>query len=123
MYCQKSNAYSVQNNKIQYDKSKLLIHPSSEIPYWRIVKNQAPIQFNGTHTYIHIKRQIVARIIILKGAQSQETKFITQDYNPQYSSRLKSLKLLPILYLFQLKDLVLNLHKNHFSYIQHLVIE
>ncbi len=44
-------------------------------------------------------------IILLEGVQRRATKCITQDYISPYSSRLKSLKLLPISYWFELKDL------------------
>ena len=44
-------------------------------------------------------------LVLIEGIQRRATKFITQDYHSSYSSRLKSLNLLPISYLFQVKDL------------------
>ena len=44
-------------------------------------------------------------LVLIEGIQRRATKFITQDYNSSYSSRLKSLNLLPIFYRFKIKDL------------------
>ena len=44
-------------------------------------------------------------LVLIEGIQRRATKFITQDYNSSYSSRLKSLNLLPISYWFEIKDL------------------
>jgi hypothetical protein len=44
-------------------------------------------------------------LVLIEGIQRRATKFITQDYNSSYSSRLKNLNLLPISYWFEIKDL------------------
>ena len=44
-------------------------------------------------------------LVLIEGIQRRATKFITQEYNSSYSSRLKSLNLLPAFYWFEIKDL------------------
>ena len=51
---------------------------------------------------------LIKDILLLERVQRRATKFILGDYSMDYKSRLTNLKLLPLMYTYELTDFVCN---------------
>ena len=64
-------------------------------------------------------------ILLLERVQRRATKFILGDYSMDYKSRLTNLKLLPLMYIYELTDILFAIKSfktstNNFDIFQHL---
>ena len=69
--------------------------------------------------YSHLRRPFLIKysyvsILLLQRVQCRATKFILGDYSMDYKSRLTNLKLSPLMYIYELTDILfaINLSKN-----------
>ena len=53
-----------------------------------------------------METQLIKYITMLECIQRRATKYILNDYNSSYKSRLQQLNLLPLMYIFELNDLM-----------------
>ena len=64
-------------------------------------------------------------ILLIERVQRRATKFILGDYSMDYKSRLTNLKLLPLMYIYELTDILFAIKSfktstNNFDIFQHL---
>ena len=68
---------------------------------------------------------LIKDIMLLERVQRRATKFILSDYSMDYKSRLINLKLLPLMYIYELTDILFTIKSfkqctNGFDISQHL---
>ena len=83
---------------------------------WSIPSSTSIVRF---HLYLSLVRSkltycyqlwrpyLIKDIISLECVQRRATKFVLNDYSSNYKARLISLKLLPLMYWFELQDILL----------------
>ena len=57
---------------------------------------------------------LIKDIFSLERVQRRATKYILSDYSTDYKSRLINLKLLPLMYIYELNDIIFS--SNHVSH-------
>ena len=67
---------------------------------------------------------LIKHILLLEQAQRRATKYILNDYCSSYKSRLLNLKLLPLMYIYELNDVIflLNLTNPHLNILISMII-
>ena len=53
-----------------------------------------------------VRPQLIKDITMLERIQRRATKYILNDYNSSYKSRLQQLNILPLMFIFELQDLM-----------------